>query len=385
MLIEGEEFIIFLERLLMAFTVVSLYALAIYVVYQTKSLVIRSCRTPSTNLITIVGITVFFILPLNMNRTLMDPMVIFLLPVLIIFGCFPHNRGLTEHGMYKFGRLAYMTSLIGSFIPFDRTQNWVIYEEENSLSVKVTVVYGDIRYHISFLDFDSLKNYQEQEVMLNFSKEKKKEIIELLGDQGCREERTSTCRGRRIIESLKGEFYLNLDVKTVLVILGLIYFYSLATVLVIRYFKTIIRSCVSNFTKIVNVAFGVFVILFPYFQTRVPLSTYLIITLPITISIMVAPFSRGLRKDGAIIFKRPKFSKDVSSLLGKFVAYEDTDNWTLIEEENSLILRFFVKQLKKANKKELSFKKEHKKEILDFLARRDLTVRLVDKDASQSC
>lgn len=100
---------------------------------------------------------------------------------------------------------------------------------------------------------------------------------------------------------------------------------------------------------------------------------------------MVAPFSRGLRKDGAIIFKRPKFSKEVSSLLGKFVAYEDTDNWTLIEEENSLILRFFVKQLKEANKKELSFKKEHKKEILDFLARRDLTVRLVDKDASQSC
>lgn len=80
------------ERLLAGLFILGFYILASYVVYQTKEIVIHSCHTGLTHLIKITGFSAFLAIPIYMGGTFLSADLLFSLPFLIIFGCFPHNH-----------------------------------------------------------------------------------------------------------------------------------------------------------------------------------------------------------------------------------------------------------------------------------------------------
>lgn len=173
---------------------------------------------------------------------------------------------------------------------------------------------------------------------------------------------------------------MDLNVETVLVILGIVYLYSIAIFVVIRYFKTVIHSRVSVLTKGATSAFFLFALIWPYFQTGSLLSSYLTVTIPIATSFVGYPYALGLREDGITVYKKVITHNNLMNILGKFIAYEDTNNWTLIEEEHFLKVRFFVETTNEDTKQEILFKKEQKKEIIELLESKGLTLRLIDND-----
>jgi Ca2+/Na+ antiporter len=150
------------ERLFIGSIVLLVYIGASYVVYQSKKVVIHHRQTKSIWFIKTVGILTFLGIPIYVNGTLSFYDIFLLLPILLIFGIFPYNLGLTENGIYKYRKSHRLSRLLSNFIPFRQTKEWVVFEEKKRLKVRTTVVH-DVHY--------------EEVTYLYFDKEKKEEII----------------------------------------------------------------------------------------------------------------------------------------------------------------------------------------------------------------